>query len=167
MHSVNLLVIDQSPESAEHVNSLLRNSGIKIHVMHAQTSAEVKRSLDHDSPVLVLFADPDPTQSPIEDISELASAFSGPRALFTSLDDPEKLSQILTKTACFVINSEDEDLLTDAVNRLIQTSENDRNQDKQQQYLEELEHRYNLLLDSSRDAIAYVHEGLHVYTNRA
>lgn len=166
MHSVNLLVIDQSPESAERVNSLLRNSGIKIHVIHTQTSAEVKRALDHDSPVLILYVEPDPAESPIEDIRELSAAFNVPLALFTSMEEPEKLIEILAKTACFVINSEDEDLLTDAVNRLIQTSEYERNQGKQQQYLEELEHRYNLLLDSSRDAIAYVHEGLHVYTNR-
>ena len=33
--------------------------------------------------------------------------------------------------------------------------------------MEELEHRYGLLLDSSRDAIAYIHEGLHVYANRS
>jgi diguanylate cyclase (GGDEF)-like protein len=114
---------------------------------------------------LILFANPDPAECPIEDINELASAFNVPLALFTSMEDPEKLSEILTKTACFVINSEDEDLLTASVNRLIQTSENERNQDTQKQYLEELEHRYHLLLDSSRDAIAYVHEGLHVYTN--
>ena len=59
MHSANLLVIDQSPESAEHVNSLLRNSGIKIHVLHVSTSTEVKRALDKDVPVLILFGDPD------------------------------------------------------------------------------------------------------------
>ena len=50
---------------------------------------------------------------------------------------------------------------------MVRSSESERNHDKQQQFVEELEHRYNLLLDSSRDAIAYVHEGLHVYTNRA
>jgi diguanylate cyclase (GGDEF)-like protein len=33
--------------------------------------------------------------------------------------------------------------------------------------LEELRHRYDLLLDSARDSIAYIHEGLHVYANRA
>ena len=167
MHSVNLLVIDRSPESAEHVNSLLRNSGIKIHVIHTQTSSEVKRALDHDSPVLMLYADPDPADAPTEDISELAAAFNVPMALFISMDDPERLARTLATTACFVINSKDEDLLTDAVSRLIRSSENERNLENQQQYLEELEHRYNLLLDSSRDAIAYVHEGLHVYTNRA
>jgi diguanylate cyclase (GGDEF)-like protein len=167
MHSVNLLVIDRSPESAEHINSLLRNSGIKIHIIHSESAADAKRSLDHDSPVLILYADPEESEASIEEIRELASAFNIPLALFTRMDEPEKLTRILSSTACFVINSEDEDLLTDSVSRLVQSSENERNQEKQQQFVEELQHRYNLLLDSSRDAIAYVHEGLHVYTNRA
>jgi diguanylate cyclase (GGDEF)-like protein len=167
MHSVNLLVIDRSPESAEHINSLLRNSGIKIHVIHAQTSSEVKRALDHDSPVLILYADPEEADASIEEISELAAAFNVPLALFTSMDDPDRLVRILATTACYVLNSEDEDLLSEAVTRLIRSSESERNHEQQQRFVEELEHRYNLLLDSSRDAIAYVHEGLHVYTNRA
>jgi len=167
MHSVNLLVIDRSPESAEHINSLLRNSGIKIHVIHTQTSSEVKRALDHDSPVLILYADPEEADASIDEINELATAFNVPLALFTSMDNPDRLMGILATTACYVLNSEDEDLLIEAVTRLVRSSESERNHDKQQQFVEELEHRYNLLLDSSRDAIAYVHEGLHVYTNRA
>jgi diguanylate cyclase (GGDEF)-like protein len=167
MHSVNLLVTDESPESAEHINSLLRNSGIKIHVIHARTSSDVKRSLDQDSPVLILYANPDENDASIEEIDELASAFNVPLALFTRMDDPERLCRLLTATACFVINCEDEHLLTEAVSRLVRKSEDERQRNRQQEFVEELEHRYNLLLDSSRDAIAYVHEGLHVYANRA
>lgn len=33
--------------------------------------------------------------------------------------------------------------------------------------LEEIEDRYTLLLDSSSEAIAYIHEGLHIYANKA
>ncbi len=33
--------------------------------------------------------------------------------------------------------------------------------------LEEIESRYTLLLDSSSESIAYIHEGLHIYANRA
>jgi PAS domain-containing protein len=83
------------------------------------------------------------------------------------MDDPERLCRLLTATACFVINCEDEHLLTEAVSRLVRKSEDERQRNRQQEFVEELEHRYNLLLDSSRDAIAYVHEGLHVYANRA
>ena len=74
MHSVNLLVIDRSPESAEHVNSLLRNSGIKIHVIHAESASGVKRSLDHDSPVLLLYADPEESEASIDEmVAKLAA----------------------------------------------------------------------------------------------
>jgi len=167
MQSVNLLVTDRSPESAEHINSLLRNSGIKIHVFHVQTSAEVKRALDQDAPVLILYADADETDAPLEEISRLAAAFNVPVALFTSLEDPERLARLIGQAACFVIDAARDDLLTDSVNRLIASYENERTHGAREQRLEELEHRYNLLLDSSRDAIAYIHEGLHVYGNRA
>ncbi|RPH96755.1 MAG: EAL domain-containing protein [Lysobacterales bacterium] len=167
MHSVSLLVTDRSPESAERINSLLRNSGIKIHVIHARASSDVKRSLDHDSPVLILYADADESDAPLEEVSELAGAFNVPLALYSRLNEPEKLAAALSRTACFVINADREDLLTDSVSRLIRNCENDRNNEARQQRLEELEHRYDLLLDSSRDAFAYIHEGLHVYANRA
>jgi diguanylate cyclase (GGDEF)-like protein len=167
MQSVNLLVTDRSAESAEHINSLLRNSGINIHVFHAQTSSEVKRALDNDSPLLLLYADADENDAPLEEIAALAAAFGIPLALFTRMDDPEHLATLLSQTACFVINAERDDLLTHSVNRLITATQNERNHTARQIHLEELEHRYDLLLDSSRDAIAYIHEGLHVYGNRA
>ena len=167
MHSVNILVTDRSPESAESINSMLRNSGIKIHVIHARTSTEVKRALDNDAPVLILFADPDPNDAALDEICELAEAFDATVALFTDLQEPDKLANALKTTACLVINSEQEGLLIDTVSRLVKRSETYQNQQKQQQHQEELEHRYNLLLDSSHDAIAYIHEGFHVYSNRA
>ena len=167
MQSVNLLVADRSPDSAEHINSLLRNSGIKIRVIHAASSVDVKRSLDNDAPVLILYADADEGDAPLEEISELASAFNVPLALFTDTTENTQLGAALEKVACFVINAGSEDLLTKSVSRLIRNVENERLYAGRQVYLEELEHRYNLLLESSRDAIAYIHEGLHVYANRA
>jgi diguanylate cyclase (GGDEF)-like protein len=167
MHSANLLVTDRSPESAEHINSLLRNSGIKIHVIHAASSVEVKRALDRDTPVLVLYGDADESEAPLDEINQLAAAFDIPLALFTGLDDAERLCRLLEETACYVINSAREDLLAEAVGRLIRAGEKERDIEARQRYLEELEHRYDLVLDSSRDAIAYIHEGLHVHANRA
>ena len=167
MHGVNILVTDRSPESAENINSLLRNSGINIHVIHVRTSTEVKRALDNDSPVLILFADPKPEDASLDEICELADAFEVTVALFTDLQEPDKLASVLQTTACFVINSEREGLLIETVSQLVKRSEAYQNRLQQQQHLEELEHRYNLLLDSSHDAIAYIHEGFHVYSNRA
>ena len=69
MQSVNLLVADRSPDSAEHINSLLRNSGIKIQVIHAASSVEIKRSLDNDAPILILYADADENEAPLEQVA--------------------------------------------------------------------------------------------------
>jgi diguanylate cyclase (GGDEF)-like protein len=166
MHSVNLLVIDRSPDYAEHINSVLRNSGIKIHVIHTCSSISVKHALDRDAPVLILFANPVESDAPLDEISELANDFDVPLALVADLEDPEKLSALLATTACFVVAASREELLTAAVGRLIRKGEEQQAHRARQQHLEELEHRYALLLDSSRDAIAYIHEGLHVYANR-
>ncbi|NNK31702.1 MAG: EAL domain-containing protein [Xanthomonadales bacterium] len=136
-------------------------------MLFAKSSIEVKRALDADPPVLILYAKPEEADAPLTEVAELAAAFGVPVALYSGMDQPEKLASLLSETACFVINAEREDLLTDAVMRLITTSENERQQASQRQTLDELEHRYNLLLESARDAIAYVHEGLHVYANRA
>jgi diguanylate cyclase (GGDEF)-like protein/PAS domain S-box-containing protein len=167
MESAHLLVVDRSPESAEYINSLLRNSGIKIHVIHAAKALEVKRALEHSLPVLVLFCQPDSTAASVEEISSLAGDYAVPLALFSDLENTTELTTHLKTAACLVIHSGAEQLLTDTVRRLITGSRQSNGLLAQKARLEELEHRYNLLLDSARDAIAYVHEGLHVYANRA
>ena len=85
MPSVNILVTDRSAETAENINSLLRNSGINIHVIHARTSTAVKRALDNDSPVLILFANPESGDAALDEVCELAEAFDVTVALFTDL----------------------------------------------------------------------------------
>lgn len=167
MDGMNLLVTDRSPETAERINSLLRNAGINVHVIHVAKSIEVKRALDQVLPLLIVYACPDPHVASIEEISTLANESSVPLALYTDLQDPEHLIEVLKFTACFVVNSESDTHLVDTVRRLQTAHLLDRHQAKQRDQLEELEHRYELLLGSARDAMAYIHEGLHVYANRA
>ncbi len=138
MHSVNILVTDRSPESAENINSLLRNSGINIHVIHARTSTEVKRALDNDSPVLILFADPEPDDASLDEVCKLAEAFDVTVALFTNLEEPDKLAKTLKTAACLVINSEQDGLLIETVGRLVKRSEAYLNRLQQQQHQEEI-----------------------------
>ena len=167
MESMNLLVTDESPETAEHINSLLRNSGIKVHVIHTSKALEVKRALDQFSPLLIIFSNIESTSVSVEEISALARDYSVPFAIYSDFQNPEVLLEVLKSTACFVIHSESEVQLTETVGGLIGAHEINRNQAQQRNQLEELEHRYNLILESARDAMAYIHEGLHVYANRA
>jgi diguanylate cyclase (GGDEF)-like protein/PAS domain S-box-containing protein len=167
MDSTNLLVIDKSPEVAERINSLLRNSGIKVHVIHASTSTAAKHCLDSDKPLLAIYISPDPSAASLEEIYPLSLEHQVPLALYSSLDRPEVLVESLKQAACLVIHSENEKLLTECVGQLLAAHERGKTQNFQRDRLQELEHRFDLLLDSARDAIAYIHEGLHVYANRA
>lgn len=167
MESKCLLVIDRSPESAERINSLLRNSGIKIHVIRAQKILDVKLALDQDSPFLVLCCDADSKSANIEEVSALATQYFVPFAIYSDFQSPEDLIAALKLSPSLVIHSENQSHLTATVNQLLSQHNASSNGLQQQNRLEELEQRYDLLLESARDAMAYIHEGLHVYANRA
>ena len=167
MESMNLIVADKSPELAERINSLLRNSGIRIHVIHAIKAIEVKKALDQAAPLCIVYAQPESTTASIEEISALARDYAVPFALYTDMANSSELIETLKSTVCLVIYSEDENQLTSTVQGLISSHELSHRHAKQRDLMEELEHRYHLLLESGRDAMAYIHEGLHVYANRA
>lgn len=167
MDSTNLLVVDRTPEVAERINSLLRNSGIKIHVIHACKSTEAKQSLDSDRPLVLIFINPDPSAASLDEIYQLSREYKVPLALYSALDHPESLIESLKLAPCLVIHSHNEKVLTECVSQLLAVHEQGKTHTLQRDRLQELEHRFDLLLDSARDAIAYIHEGLHVYANRA
>lgn len=167
MDSVNLLVVDRTPESSEQINSLLRNSGIKIHVIHVGSYAETNRAFDAYSPLLVIYLHPDPVDAGIEEISELAGRNSVPCALIVDLDDHERLTNLIRTAPCYVIDKNSPDHLIATVSGLLETQTRLQDSQAQESRLDEIHHRYELLLESARDAIAYIHEGLHVYANRA
>ncbi len=171
MDSVHLLVADKSPESAEYINSLLRNSGIRIRAIHVQSCAEIKRALekprDNIVPLLVLHADVDADQAPTLEVFKLAQSHRVWFAFYTDVSEPGDWLEQLQNIAALVINSSDPDQLIEVVKGLMQSTDSTRQFVAQKRQMDELEHRYDLLLDSARDAIAYVHEGLHVYANRA
>lgn len=167
MESTNLLVVDRSPEVAERINSVLRNSGIKIHVIYASKSVEVKQSLDQDSPLAIIYINPESRSASLEEIHQLSSNHGVPIALYSALDNPPALVQSLKLAPCLVIHSENEKLLIGSIRQLLDRHDQGKAHGQQRDRLQELEHRFDLLLDSARDAIAYIHEGLHVYANRA
>ena len=108
MESMNLIVADKSPELAERINSLLRNSGIRIHVIHAIKAIEVKKALDQAAPLCIVYAQPEPTTASIEEISTLARDYAVPFALYTDMANSSELIETLKSTVCLVIYSEDE-----------------------------------------------------------
>ncbi len=167
MDSAYLLVVDLSPENAEEINSLLRNSGIIVHTLFADNLADAESQVEEHSPFLVIFNDTAATDVPVAHLCELAAKRQFNLAVRFTPSAPEVLLEALSEYACLGINAESDEQLTAIVERQLSLGNSAREYDDMQQHTQELQDRYNLLFNSARDAIAYIHEGLHIFANGA
>lgn len=167
MHSNYLLVIDNSPDHAQVVNSFLRNSGMAVRVISASGLDELGAVLKEKTPFLILIGRRLPVSMKISQILQAADQHSTPVAMQVKSEDGANIDAALATHPVLVINAEENDQLMQVVKRHMSGGKTVREYDGLLQKQEELQLRYNLLLDSARDSIAYIHEGLHVYANRA
>lgn len=167
MHSAYLLVIDNSPDHAQVINSFLRNSGLAVTVVSAADSGELEIVLQEKTPFLILLGRQLPSSMKITQVLQAADHHSTPVVMQVQPDDSASIEAALATHPILIINAEEDEQLMQVVKQHISGGKTIREYDDLLQKQEELQHRYNLLLDSARDSIAYVHEGLHVYANRS
>jgi len=167
MDSAYLLVIDNSTDHAQVINSFLRNAGMAVRVVSASNLLDLESVLKEKSPFLILLGTQLPQSLKISQILQVADRYSTAVALQFEPEDTSIIESAVSTHPMLVINAEENDQLMRVVKQHMSGGKSAREYDDLVHKLEELRHRYDLLLDSSRDAIAYIHEGLHVYANRA
>ncbi len=165
---VRLLMVEDSMEIAEQLISALRNGGIPVRPVRAETAAELATQIEEHLPdvILVDAANKSPTLletvaavrksskdipvvalvSEVNEKSIIDASMAGARAC-ALLSRAEHLQMIVRR--------EFTDVMTRRAVRRLETS------------LREVEKRCDALLDSSREPIAFVHEGMHVRANKA
>ena len=72
MHSAYLLVIDDSPDHAQVINSFLRNSGVAVRVVSASNMDELEIVLEEKTPFLILLSRQLPAPMKISRILQVA-----------------------------------------------------------------------------------------------
>lgn len=167
MDSAYLLIIDSSPDHAQVINSFLRNSGMAVSVVNVSGFSELESALKEKSPFLVLIGPQLPAGVKISQILIAADKYSTPVALQVKPGDSTPIEDALATHPLLVVNADENDQLALVVKQHISGGKSAREYNDLTLKLDELQHRYDLLLDSARDSIAYIHEGLHVYANRA
>ena len=166
MDSTYLLVIDNSPDHAQIVNSFLRNAGVAVRVVNASSILELEEALKEKSPFLILIGTQLPASVKIGQIMQVADQYSTAVVLQFKSEDTTNVEAAVATHPLLVINAEENDQLMQVVKQHMSGGTTAREYDDLLLKLEELRHRYDLLLDSARDSIAYIHEGLHIYANR-
>ncbi len=164
--TIRLLILEDSQNEAERIVSLFRNAGHATRV-HRITSLDdlndaLKSTWDlciaaHNSSNLTPQAALQTIQRTARDISFIQIIENN------SADLRTEMLELGVQDA--VPRNEDE-LLVLVAKRELANLEERRERRSAEVALREAEKRCQLLLDSSVDAIAYVHDGMHVYANR-
>src|SRR5262245_33056774 len=157
---VRLLIADRSENRAHEIDSVLRNAGIAT---RAEFCADLSEVSDSEQPIDLLLC-----RSHFDHLEQVLPALrkSKPDLPIIVMDDspePKNMTRGLAIGATDVIIDNDNERLLHVVKReLKNVSQRDRFS-QTQRALQDAERRCELLLANSTAAIAYVHEGMHIY----
>lgn len=161
---VRLIVVDDTPHEADQVINTLRSAG------HAVRAARVENISDLDSllarqpwDLLICQARPVNTILPT-DIIRVIRRYGRDIPVIALIDGPVDAGLYRSGISDVVARS-DQDRLKFAASRELEYLEQRRHGRRHERALHESENRARALLESSRDAIAYLHEGMHIYVN--
>jgi len=165
---IKLLLIEESVEEAEQIISVLRNGGIAVRPARAATEAELEAALEQQTPD-VIIANLGCAELPMAHVSAAASRGGRDVALIATgrgLNE-DKIVAAFHDGARGLALRDRPDHMQMIVRREFEALTMRRSVRRIEAALRESERRCEALLDSSRDPIAYVHEGMHVRANRA
>lgn len=163
---INMLIVDRSLSDIEQVAKILRNAGYLIQLSHADQE-KVIRGIIEDKPLDLIIA------RPVEHLPTIAKVHNWitdtrkdiPILAMVDAHTPQKPAEILRSGAQNLFHLDDPEHLVAVVSNELRHLETRRQAHHYQKSLEETEQRFRSLLDSSHEAIAYTHEGVHIYAN--
>ncbi|MFL9582198.1 GGDEF/EAL domain-containing response regulator [Stenotrophomonas sp. AB1(2024)] len=165
--TVRLLIVDDSGENAETIVSMLRNSGIAVRPARPQNAEELAQIVGGQPIDLVLAA---PAQSiPLLQVTQqiAASGKDIPMILLAeAINETEWVEASANGIRAVALRSRPEHLLAVVRNEWTDLHAR-RGLRRIEAQMRETERRCDALISSSRDPIAYVHEGMHIRANEA
>ena len=167
MDSTYLLVIDSSPNRAQGINSFLRNAGLAVRVINVSSYDELESALTEKTPFLTLITTTPPALMNVSRIIQITDQYSIPVVLQVDAKSTSNIEGAIANQPTLIINAHKNNQLMQVVKQHMSSEKAARKYSELSHKLEELQYRYDLILDSARDSIAYIHEGLHVYANGA
>ncbi|MBV8157391.1 MAG: diguanylate cyclase, partial [Dyella sp.] len=165
---IKILFIEKSVEDAEQIISLLRNSGIAVRPARATSAEQVSAALDELGPDIVLF-DPAVGTMELREVSRMLDAHGRDLsliALVAQVDNATVTELFINGARSVALRPQPKQLMA-VIQREFDALNARRQLRRLETALRESERRCDALLDSSTDAIAYVHEGMHVRANQA
>ncbi len=164
--TLRLLIVEESRNDAEALANILRNAGQASRLDYAEDCADIDTLLDKQLPDLVLCAT-GLESAPLSDVADLLKQREVPAPLIAIGETADEVDIIEAmrqgaSDLCSYDQPEHLQLVTRREIRHISSSSKGKNFEAR---FHESEKRARSLMESSRDAIAYVHEGMHIFAN--
>ncbi|WP_448215239.1 EAL domain-containing protein [Endozoicomonas sp. 2B-B] len=163
---VRLLTLETSRNEAERWVKLFRNSGLPARVQHLETLDELEEALNTGLWDLLLTVEETPMLNAEQVLSSIRRLKLDIPVIVSVHDNkPDMIKHWLEKGAGDAIHHCHEELMLHAILREKASQERRQQLQKLQKELNDLKQRCQLLMDNTSQAIAYVHEGMHIDTN--
>lgn len=166
---INLIVIDDSFDSEEIIVSKLRTAGYTARSARAEDDEDLLDALSSQIPDIVIYFEGMELITLKETVECLKKDKKTENCRVIAVNKTEHPNVVAAMRSgavdatCFT----DIDHLILIITREHKAAVSARETATLNRAFKESERRCNSLLDSSRDAIAYIHEGMHVYSNQS
>lgn len=163
-YPVNLLAVDDGPESVREIEDLLENRYLRMHF--ADTPNAFGRILEDEAIDLALIHIHEDSKTLLDPLVRLLRGQNPPVPLFAVVD-PEPASALAAAESgvCGCVRVDDPRGVVRVLGERLRLTAENRALAERLSRTRDIQERYNLLLESSSEAIAYLHQGLHIYAN--
>ena len=163
---LKILVIDQDANNADNIVRTIKSSGFAVRetIVSSKEQFEDVKNLEINPHVIIQANNVDDLT--IQDARNCFDINSHEIPIVALSEDlSAQQSSLLLDGATIVLDYNDNEQLKHAASRVAHTEFYIQDLKVQADNYKELDQRYNKILDTSRDAICYIHEGLHTYAN--
>lgn len=162
-----LLIIDESSNDAEMITNILRNAGHAVRATRIEDAEDLEEALNEQAWDIILSVDQLTAYNFKEAISLLKQQEKDVPLIVmaNNTETTDSAQAMICGARDFVLKNQPEHL-QQIVQRELNELKNRRELRNCRKTMRETENRCRSLLDNSRDAITYVHEGMHIYANK-
>lgn len=167
--ALRLVLVTDLVNEAEATVSRLRNAGIAVRPTRPESLDELAQTLAQQQPVDLVLADYTSTQMPFEQVAKMVLGCGKDVPLLAVLDGitDDILENAQNLGAQAVALRERPQQFLKNVQTEWQDLDARRSQRRLEAQMRETQRRCDMLIDSSREPIAYIHEGMHIRANQA
>jgi len=165
---IHLIILVESSHDAEVLASSFRNVGYAVRSKHIEDEEDLLAAIQEKGWDLLITAPQVGDYTSINAMECIKAAGKDiPCIVFGPLSDKKVILDNMRAGAAYCVPAEDQELFQITVEREFNNLRARRSHRETKTMLVESEKRNRALIESSKDAIAYIHEGMHIYANQS